>query len=163
MSPIERMSSREVYRNSWMTVREDAIRRPDGSHGIYGVIDKPTYALVVARDTALRAREWNAHDGAELRRRYEDAIAPHFAVEEELLVPALRRAGELVLAARIVADHAELRALVKCAAAGDGAAAAQLAVRLRAHVRFEERTVFGVCEAKLEGWVLEEVARRAPK
>lgn len=50
MTPIERMSSREVYRNSWMTVREDAIRRPDGSFGIYGVIDKPTYALVVARD-----------------------------------------------------------------------------------------------------------------
>ena len=53
MGPIERMSSREVYRNSWMTVREDAIRRPDGSHGIYGVIDKPTYALVVARDGDL--------------------------------------------------------------------------------------------------------------
>ena len=53
MSPIERMSSREVYRNSWMTVREDAIRRPDGSHGIYGVIDKPTYALVIARDGDL--------------------------------------------------------------------------------------------------------------
>ncbi|KAA0113686.1 NUDIX hydrolase [Mycolicibacterium sp. P9-22] len=50
MGRIERMSSREVYRNNWMTVREDAIRRPDGSHGIYGVIDKPTYALVVARD-----------------------------------------------------------------------------------------------------------------
>ncbi|WNG80711.1 NUDIX hydrolase [Mycobacterium sp. ITM-2016-00316] len=53
MPPIERMSSREVYRNSWMTVREDAIRRPDGSHGIYGVIDKPTYALVIARDGDL--------------------------------------------------------------------------------------------------------------
>lgn len=50
MAPIERISSREVYRNSWMTVREDAIRRPDGSHGIYGVIDKPSYALVIARD-----------------------------------------------------------------------------------------------------------------
>lgn len=33
-----------------MTVREDEIRRPDGSAGIYGVIDKPTYALVIARD-----------------------------------------------------------------------------------------------------------------
>ena len=34
--------SREVYRNPWMIVREDDIRRPDGSLGIYGVIDKPT-------------------------------------------------------------------------------------------------------------------------
>ena len=50
MVPIERMSSREVYRNNWMTVREDEIRRGDGSPGIYGVIDKPTYALVIAQD-----------------------------------------------------------------------------------------------------------------
>ncbi|GAB3396430.1 NUDIX hydrolase [Amycolatopsis echigonensis] len=33
-----------------MTVREDAIRRADGSDGIYGVVDKPTYALVVPLD-----------------------------------------------------------------------------------------------------------------
>ena len=44
------MSSREVYRNPWMIVREDDVQRADGSPGIYGVIDKPTYALVVARD-----------------------------------------------------------------------------------------------------------------
>lgn len=48
--PIERVSSREVYRNNWMTVREDAIRRADGSAGIYGVVDKPNYALVIAQD-----------------------------------------------------------------------------------------------------------------
>ncbi len=46
---IETISSRRVYANNWMTVREDAIRRPDGSEGIYGVIDKPYYALVIAR------------------------------------------------------------------------------------------------------------------
>lgn len=33
-----------------MAVREDDIRRQDGSSGIYGVIDKPTYALVIAAD-----------------------------------------------------------------------------------------------------------------
>src|ERR1700712_3414407 len=47
---MKRVDSREVYRNAWMVVREDDIRRPDGSDGIYGVIDKPTYALVIARD-----------------------------------------------------------------------------------------------------------------
>jgi 8-oxo-dGTP pyrophosphatase MutT (NUDIX family) len=46
---IERVTSREVYRNSWMTLREDAIRRPDGTVGIYAVIDKPAYALVIAQ------------------------------------------------------------------------------------------------------------------
>jgi 8-oxo-dGTP pyrophosphatase MutT (NUDIX family) len=47
---IRRIDSREVYRNDWMTVREDRVRRPDGSDGIYGVIDKPAYALIIASD-----------------------------------------------------------------------------------------------------------------
>jgi 8-oxo-dGDP phosphatase len=33
-----------------MTLREDDIRHPDGSAGIYAVVDKPTYALVIPRD-----------------------------------------------------------------------------------------------------------------
>lgn len=43
-------SSREIYTNPWMVLREDTFRRPDGSDGLYGVIDKPDYALVVALD-----------------------------------------------------------------------------------------------------------------
>jgi 8-oxo-dGTP pyrophosphatase MutT (NUDIX family) len=50
MDPIQRVSSREVYRNNWMTVREDSIRRPDGSEGIYAVVDKPTCAVVIPLD-----------------------------------------------------------------------------------------------------------------
>ncbi|MFQ1004313.1 NUDIX domain-containing protein [Modestobacter sp. SSW1-42] len=41
-------SSREVYRNAWIRVREDAVERPDGSPGIYGVVEKPDAALVIA-------------------------------------------------------------------------------------------------------------------
>lgn len=44
-----------MYRNSWLTIREDDIRRPDGSPGIYAVVDKPTYALVIPR--------WSDSDG----------------------------------------------------------------------------------------------------
>lgn len=44
---METTSSRQVYVNPWMTVREDEIRRGDGTSGIYGVIDKPHYALVI--------------------------------------------------------------------------------------------------------------------
>jgi 8-oxo-dGTP pyrophosphatase MutT (NUDIX family) len=47
---IQRITSREMYRNPWMTVREDDIRRPDGSRGIYSVVDKPAYALVIPYD-----------------------------------------------------------------------------------------------------------------
>lgn len=50
MKQIRQVSSREVYRNNWLTLREDDIQRPDGSPGIYSVIDKPTYALVIPRD-----------------------------------------------------------------------------------------------------------------
>ncbi|MFC0433196.1 NUDIX hydrolase [Kutzneria buriramensis] len=44
------LETREVYRNAWMTVREDDIRRADGSTGIYGVVDKPHYALIIPLD-----------------------------------------------------------------------------------------------------------------
>ena len=44
---MKTLSSRVVYRNRWMTVREDAIRREDGSDGIYGVVEKPQAAMVI--------------------------------------------------------------------------------------------------------------------
>ncbi|GAA2791617.1 NUDIX hydrolase [Crossiella cryophila] len=47
---MDKVDTREVYANAWMTVREDGIRRADGSLGIYGVVDKPDYALVIPMD-----------------------------------------------------------------------------------------------------------------
>ena len=47
---IERLASREIYRNPWLVLREDDIRRPDSSSGIYSVVDKQTYALVMPYD-----------------------------------------------------------------------------------------------------------------
>ena len=47
---IKTLSSRVVYRNRWMTVREDAIERADGSPGIYSVIEKPPAAAVIPID-----------------------------------------------------------------------------------------------------------------
>jgi 8-oxo-dGTP pyrophosphatase MutT (NUDIX family) len=44
---FERLTTREAYRNPWLRVREDTFLRPDGSTGLYGVIDKPDFALVV--------------------------------------------------------------------------------------------------------------------
>jgi 8-oxo-dGTP pyrophosphatase MutT (NUDIX family) len=46
---VERLNSRTVYTNPWMTVREDSVRRADGSTGIYGVVEKPDFALVLPR------------------------------------------------------------------------------------------------------------------
>lgn len=39
--------SREVYRNPWLRVREDVVERGDGSTGIYSVVEKPHFALVL--------------------------------------------------------------------------------------------------------------------
>lgn len=47
---IETLSTRVVYRNNWMRVREDAIRRADGSEGLYGVVEKTNFALIVPFD-----------------------------------------------------------------------------------------------------------------
>jgi ADP-ribose pyrophosphatase len=44
---IKTISSKVVYENPWISVREDAIERPDGSPGIYSVVDKGNYAVVV--------------------------------------------------------------------------------------------------------------------
>lgn len=53
MDSIQTIGTRELYRNNWLTIREDKILRPDGSTGIYAVVDKPTYALVIPRDTTI--------------------------------------------------------------------------------------------------------------
>lgn len=50
MESIRAVGSRAIYQNNWLTVREDDILRPDGSSGIYAVVDKPTYALVIPSD-----------------------------------------------------------------------------------------------------------------
>lgn len=52
MSVIRRSASRIVYANRWLRVREDDIIRPDGSRGIYGVVDKTDFALVIPLEDA---------------------------------------------------------------------------------------------------------------
>jgi 8-oxo-dGTP pyrophosphatase MutT (NUDIX family) len=44
---IKTISTRVAYSNRWMTVREDVIQRTDGSRGIYSVVEKPDFALVI--------------------------------------------------------------------------------------------------------------------
>jgi ADP-ribose pyrophosphatase len=47
---VKRVNSREVYRNAWMRVREDEVVLDDGSPGVYGVVDKPDFALIIPWD-----------------------------------------------------------------------------------------------------------------
>ena len=47
MTAIRRIDGRVVYENAWLTVTEDVIQYADGTSGIYGVVHKPDFAVVI--------------------------------------------------------------------------------------------------------------------
>ena len=102
---VEQISSREVYRNRWMALREDEIRRPDGSAGIYSVVDKPDFALVIPAEPdgfhlvkqyryPVRGRYWEFPQGTAAGGR---AIPPVELARAELAEETGLRAGSLEL------------------------------------------------------------------
>ena len=89
---IRTVASREVYRNSCMKLRDDDIRRPDGSAGIYSVVDKPDYALVIPCDGDLFHLVEQFRYPLGLRRwEFPQGTAP----EQEVLQPAELAVREL--------------------------------------------------------------------
>lgn len=42
------LASREVYHSRWMKLREDDFERPDGSRGVFTVVDKADFAVIAA-------------------------------------------------------------------------------------------------------------------
>ncbi len=46
---ITQLKTRTVYENRWMKVREDDVRFPDGSEGIFGVVEKVDFVVIVPR------------------------------------------------------------------------------------------------------------------
>jgi 8-oxo-dGTP pyrophosphatase MutT (NUDIX family) len=106
---MKTLRSRIVYRNRWMAVREDAIRRPDGSEGIFGVVEKPDAAMIIPL----------GHDGVHMVQQFKYAVggrywefpqgtweqASNYTIEElargELLEETGLQAGRLELLARI--------------------------------------------------------------
>jgi 8-oxo-dGTP pyrophosphatase MutT (NUDIX family) len=106
-------SSREVYRNPWIRVREDAVEWADGSAGVYGVVEKPDFALVLPAErdgfwlveqyrypVGRRAWEfpqgtWSAGDDG----TPEELARAELAEETGLRAGTLRHLGHLDLAA----------------------------------------------------------------
>jgi 8-oxo-dGTP pyrophosphatase MutT (NUDIX family) len=66
MPPLTVRSSRIAYRNPWLAVREDRFARPDGSEGLYGVVERPDYALAIPWDgeRLWLVRQWRHPVGA---------------------------------------------------------------------------------------------------
>ncbi|XXN64917.1 ADP-ribose pyrophosphatase [Enterobacter ludwigii] len=44
---IHTLASTEIYRNRWLTLKEDKIQRADGSEGIYSVIEKSDFVVIL--------------------------------------------------------------------------------------------------------------------
>ncbi len=130
---------------------------------LIGLSSEHHHALVLARTIERQVETWSTSNGKALRERFDRELEPHFHTEEQLLLPGLRAAGKVELCERLEADHSRLRSTAALAAAGDGEAARAFGLHLAEHVRFEERSVFPVCESVLPDHVLDEVARRAPK
>lgn len=55
-NPWQCLGTKEIYQNPWIRVREDQVIRPDGSPGIYGVIEFPGSVGVLPIDA-----EGNVH------------------------------------------------------------------------------------------------------
>ena len=49
MSEITRTNRHTVYENRWMKVHEDAVTFADKSEGIFGIVDKEDFVLIVPR------------------------------------------------------------------------------------------------------------------
>jgi 8-oxo-dGTP pyrophosphatase MutT (NUDIX family) len=74
VSVIRQLSSREVYRNSWLRLREDEVLFPNGSTGSFAIVEKPDFVLVVPYDNggfwlveqfrySVGSREWEFPQG----------------------------------------------------------------------------------------------------
>lgn len=50
MSDIRQRTTREIYRNRWLGIREDEVEYPDGSTALYTVLERADFATVVPRD-----------------------------------------------------------------------------------------------------------------
>ncbi len=51
LNPWKRLLSRFPYQNHWIRVREDAVVRPDGTPGIYGVVElRPSIGVVAVNE-----------------------------------------------------------------------------------------------------------------
>jgi 8-oxo-dGTP pyrophosphatase MutT (NUDIX family) len=94
-NPWRTTASRVAYENAWIRVREDSVIRPDGSPGIYGVVEiRPSVGIVAvnARDEVALVGQWRYA----LNRHSWEIPRGGSAPEEEVLAAAQRELAEEV-------------------------------------------------------------------
>jgi 8-oxo-dGDP phosphatase len=97
---IRQLSSRVVYQNPWMQLREDMIQRPDGSEGIYSYVDKPDFALIIPIE----------QDGFHLIEQYRYPVSHRSWEFPQGTLPNREDADPEYLARRELAEETGLRA-----------------------------------------------------
>jgi hemerythrin-like domain-containing protein len=134
---------------------------------LHGLSSEHHHSLVLVQ----RIRAWLSRADLETEQefleqvfsRFSAELEPHFAAEEELLLPDLTGTIERDLAVRTTAEHQMMRELARDAKAGQLDALRAFADVLEAHVRFEEQQLYPLCERVIPDERLVEVARRVPK
>jgi len=93
-NPWKTLSSRIVYENQWLRLREDKVIRPDGQEGIYSVVEiKPSVGVVAinAKDEAALVGQWRyTHN----KYSYEIPTGGSNADEHDILDAAKRELRE---------------------------------------------------------------------
>jgi len=105
---IETTGSTVVYKNRWMSLREDAIVRSDGSTGLYSVVEKPDFAVIAAVSEGeiylveqyrypVQRRFWELPQGS----WEEQAVDPLVLARAELREETGLTAGSMLHAGRL--------------------------------------------------------------
>jgi 8-oxo-dGTP pyrophosphatase MutT (NUDIX family) len=116
------VSSRLVYENRWLSLREDKVRLPDGSPGIYTVVDKPTAALIIPMERGgchlieqfrypIGRRSWEFPQGTWGVGRSgsaEELARAELSEETGLRAGAMERIGRIAIAPGITTQRCEV-------------------------------------------------------
>lgn len=94
-----------------------------------------------------------------VRTLFKTELIPHFAFEEHVVLPELTRLGESELVNRTLKEHRLLRELA--ARLDENGALNEFAQLLKAHVRFEERILFAVCQERFDAYAIATIEKRA--
>jgi 8-oxo-dGTP pyrophosphatase MutT (NUDIX family) len=94
MSPWPTTSSKQIYSNDWIEVREDQVTRPDGKPGIYGVVtvkEPAVFIVALTSEEEVALIEVDRHtvgNSLEVPAGAADGDLPMEAAKRELLEEA---------------------------------------------------------------------------
>ena len=82
---VEQIGTKLIYANQWLRLREDQVRRQDGSEGIYSVVEREDFVVVVAYQNGritmveqyrypIGARIWEIPQGCFEPGRHQDLM-----------------------------------------------------------------------------------------